>query len=173
VYDDEVEEHGENEGGGVAVGDAFAGRGRGRPCRAEDAGFDGGGDFGGVGFCVGEEELGVELREDVPDAVGFVGELHAEEGFEEGEEGGGDGGLEGGHVGEGEEEPDRLDMLVCCREKRVSVYTYLVVRIDFAPAVFLHLAWVYGDVVAPYFEILADGFPPLLCALDHATQCPI
>jgi hypothetical protein len=61
----EVEEHGEDEGGRVAVCDAFSGwRSRG-PGWAEDAGFDGGVDFRGMGFCVGDEELGIELDSSV------------------------------------------------------------------------------------------------------------
>jgi hypothetical protein len=104
----EVEEHGEDEGGRVAVCDAFSGwRSRG-PGWAEDAGFDGGVDFRGMGFCVGDEELGIELREDVSDTVGFVGELDAEECFEEGEKLRCDIGLEGGHVGKRQEEADGL-----------------------------------------------------------------
>jgi hypothetical protein len=112
VHDDEVEKHGEDEGRGVAVCNAFAGRGLRGPRGAEDAVGDCGSNFCGVGFGVGEEELRVELREDVADAVGFVGKLHAEEGFEERKELRGNVGLESGHVGEGEEEADGLGVLV-------------------------------------------------------------
>lgn len=109
--DDEVEEDGEDVRAGFAVGDGFSGGGVRRPGGREDAGFDGGGDFHGVRYCIGAEELSVELREGVPDVVCFVGELDGEEGFEEGEELGRDFGLEGGHVAKSEEEADGLVMV--------------------------------------------------------------
>ena len=73
MHDYEVQEHGEDVRRGIAVCDAFAVVGGRCPGGAEDAGFDCRVDFCGVGFCVGAEELGVELGEDVADAVCFVG----------------------------------------------------------------------------------------------------
>ena len=52
---------------------------------------------------VGAEELRVQLREDITNAVCFVRELHAEERFKKVEECGRDFRLKGGHVGEGQE----------------------------------------------------------------------
>ena len=56
--------------------------------------------LGDVG-CVGCEEAGVNLGEDVFDGFGFVGEEGGEVGFEGGHEGGEGGGLEVFYVGEG------------------------------------------------------------------------
>lgn len=62
----------------------------------------------GVGFGVGTEELRIQLREDVSNAVSFVRELDAEQCLEEGEELGGYLRLESGHVGESQKQADGL-----------------------------------------------------------------
>ena len=108
MHDNQIQEHSEYERTWVSVCDAFAWRGWRRPRGAEDAGFDCGVNFCGVGRGVGHENFTFELREHVADFGIFVVELDAEEALEEGDELWGDVALEGGHVGKGEELADGL-----------------------------------------------------------------
>lgn len=69
MHNNEVEEDGEHEGGWVAICDAFSRSRVGSPGWAENATFDVGVYFCGVGFRVGYEELSVKLGEDVSNTV--------------------------------------------------------------------------------------------------------
>lgn len=107
VDDDEVQQDGEDVGAGLAVCDAPVwGVGPRRPGWREDAGFDCGMDLCGVRPGVGAEQLRVELRKHVADAICLIGELYAEERLEEIEECWCNLRLKGRHVGKGKKQPD-------------------------------------------------------------------
>ena len=59
-----------------------------------------------MGFGIGAEQLRVQLREDIANAIRFVRELHAEEGLKKVEQRRCNFGLEGRHIGKGQKEPD-------------------------------------------------------------------